>query len=123
MNESRLTMKEDSFKRRDERLDLQAGQTARLHDGKGTRVHVLSGAIWLTQEGDVHDIAFGAGGWFTVQRDGLTVLQAVKTAQIHVDRNDPAPRRATWRSAFVRMLRYVTMSREPETARRRAYRL
>jgi len=57
-------------------LDLTAGDLLRLSDAKGTTVRVTRGTLWITQDCDVNDIVLTAGDTWTVERDGLTLVEA-----------------------------------------------
>jgi len=68
-------------------ISLHAGQTWSVNTEAGTRVHCLSGALWLTQESDARDIIVRAGQSLVVTRAGLLVAQAVgcSNAQLAFD--------------------------------------
>jgi len=56
--------------------DLAAGELVELDGARGTTLRVTRGTLWLTQERDVRDIVLHAGDTFTVERGGLTVVEA-----------------------------------------------
>jgi hypothetical protein len=60
----------------DKVLELADGDLVELHDGDGTTLRVTKGALWITQEHDTRDIVLRAGDVWTVERQGLTLLQA-----------------------------------------------
>ena len=45
-------------------------------------IYVWEGGLWLTQEGDRRDRWLGAGDWFRVERDGVTLAQATERSTI-----------------------------------------
>jgi len=60
----------------DKVLELVDGDLVEVHDGHGTTLRVTKGALWITQEHDRRDIVLRAGDVWTVERQGLTLLQA-----------------------------------------------
>ena len=60
----------------DKVLELADGDLVEVHDGHGTTLRVTKGALWITQEHDRRDIVLRAGDVWTVERKGLTLLQA-----------------------------------------------
>jgi len=70
--------------------DLAKGELVKLDGARGTTLRVTRGAIWLTQERDTRDIVLTAGDTFTVDREGVTVIEAHGDATVcvlarHVD--------------------------------------
>jgi DUF2917 family protein len=55
---------------------LGKGKIRHLHAETGRRVEVVSGTIWLTQDGDLRDIVLGAGQAFDFDRRGEALLSA-----------------------------------------------
>ena len=55
---------------------LGKGKIRHLHGESGRRVEVLSGAIWITQDGDRRDIVLSGGEAFDFDRDGDALLSA-----------------------------------------------
>jgi hypothetical protein len=60
----------------DKVLELADGDLVEVNDGHGTTLRVTKGALWITQEHDNRDIVLRAGDVWTVERQGLTLLQA-----------------------------------------------
>jgi len=60
----------------DKVVELADGDLVEVHDGHGTTLRVTKGALWITQEHDTRDIVLRAGDVWTVERQGLTLLQA-----------------------------------------------
>jgi len=69
-----------SFERAGLRLD--ARQIIRLQDPQGTRVQVVSGALWITQDTDRQDHWLEADGALTLDRPGLALIHAQKPSEI-----------------------------------------
>ena len=49
-------------------LDLVRGNMVRIEDGRGLMVRVVSGEVWITEEGDPRDRFVTAGGWSASSR-------------------------------------------------------
>src|SRR4030095_14925064 len=47
-----------------------------LDCARGTTMRVTRGLLWITLEDDVRDVVLAAGDTFTVDRDGLTLVEA-----------------------------------------------
>ena len=55
---------------------LTKGNIRHLHGERGRRVEVVSGAIWITQDGDSRDIVLQDGDAFDFDRAGDALLSA-----------------------------------------------
>jgi hypothetical protein len=64
--------------------ELEPGELVRLDDARGITLRVTRGALWITQEHDVRDIVLAAGDSFTIDRRGLTVVEAQGRATVCV---------------------------------------
>jgi hypothetical protein len=78
--------------------ELAPREILRLDGARGTTLRVTRGTLWLTLEDDPRDIVLGTGDSFTVDRGGLTVLEAQSDATVcalasYVDATRIAPRR------------------------------
>lgn len=76
--------------------DLTAGSILRLRDGQGLAVVVFEGLVWITQSGDRRDIVLAAGESFSVDRPGLTLVQAFRDSKLMVVEGGP---QAPWPAA------------------------
>jgi hypothetical protein len=70
--------------------DLASGEIVRLDGARGTTLRVTRGTLWLTQERDSRDIMLAAGDVFTIERGGMTLVEALGGATVcvlahHVD--------------------------------------
>ena len=55
---------------------LGKGKIRHLHAESGRRVEVLSGSIWITQDGDLRDVVLSGGEAFDFERAGDALLSA-----------------------------------------------
>jgi len=53
-----------------------------IDDGRGLRLRVASGAVWLTQQDDGRDVVLREGESFVIDRPGRTVVQALDPAEL-----------------------------------------
>ena len=65
-------------------LRLPARATHCIEDGKGLEVTAVSGTVWITQAGDIRDVILARGQSFVLDRNGRTVLYALKDAAVVV---------------------------------------
>lgn len=63
---------------------LRRGATLRIRDGEGHRIAVLSGLVWITQEGDPRDVFIASGQTFTIDRPGLILVDAMNDTDLIV---------------------------------------
>jgi hypothetical protein len=63
-------------------LRLDARQMIRLQDPEGTRVQVVSGALWITQDTDRQDHWLEADSALTLDRPGLALIHAQQPSEI-----------------------------------------
>jgi Protein of unknown function (DUF2917) len=68
----------------DKVFDLDHGDLVELQDARGTTLRVTRGTIWITQEHDTQDIVLRAGDVWTVERQGLTLVEAQGDALVCV---------------------------------------
>lgn len=71
-------------------LDLGHEQLLVLDDRPGTRIQVLAGGLWLTEEGHLEDRFAGAGEWLRLEARGRTVAEALGPTRVVLV--DPAQR-------------------------------
>lgn len=65
-------------------MRLPARSIQRLDGAKGQQITCLGGVVWLTQANDNRDIILSKGQSFIIDRNGLTVVFALKEAAIAV---------------------------------------
>ena len=64
--------------------DLSAGELVRLDGARGTTLRVTRGKLWITLENDTRDIVLAAGDSYTIDRGGLTLIEAQDAAAVCV---------------------------------------
>jgi Protein of unknown function (DUF2917) len=64
---------------------LQPGHVIEIIDGVGTTIESHAGHIWVTLADDIRDIILAPGEWFTIDRDGKTLVAALGDGQAIVD--------------------------------------
>jgi hypothetical protein len=55
-----------------------------IDGGRGTTLQVTRGTLWLTFEHDTRDVVLAAGDSFTIDRGGLTLIQAHGSTAVRV---------------------------------------
>lgn len=74
---------------------VMAGRSVlRLERQPGTVIRVCSGAVWLTQEGDMRDYYLTAGESLTVKCDGTVLATAIGRSEVSVSARVPRGSRA-----------------------------
>ncbi len=66
-----------------------------LTDAAGVEVECLKGQVWLTMDGDRRDIFLEPGDAHSIERNGLTLINAIEPSVVHVQ--PPRARPAAWR--------------------------
>lgn len=57
-------------------IGMSPRETVTLPDLRGTTLRVTRGTLWITQEDDPQDIVLRGGDTWTIERDGLTIVEA-----------------------------------------------
>ena len=71
------------------RLGIARGSVAKLNNGRGARVRVELGRVWITQDGDTNDVFLRAGESFQIERDGLTLVSVLGNTAFAMVTIDP----------------------------------
>ena len=66
-------------------VKLSERDTISVVDGKGARIAVTEGSVWITQEHDPRDVLLQAGESFILDRDGATIVEALVDAEVALD--------------------------------------
>lgn len=77
------------------KIFLDPSRGISLTDAAGAAVKVLTGRVWLTMDGDRRDIVLPSGDTHTIERNGLTLINAVEPSLVHVQ--PPRVRPAAWK--------------------------
>lgn len=71
---------------RDSRIwQLGSREVLRLEGARGATVRATRGTLWLTFENDPRDVVLVPGDAFTIDRSGLTLVEAQSEATLCVD--------------------------------------
>ena len=65
-------------------VELKTRQTVSLPDVRGATLRVARGTLWITQQDDTQDIVLRAGDTWTVERNGLTIMEAQGDVSLRV---------------------------------------
>jgi hypothetical protein len=60
-------------------IGLRRGQVARIEDGRGLRLRVETGSVWITEERNVEDVCLQAGEAYSIGRPGTTLISTLRT--------------------------------------------
>ncbi len=96
--------------------DLKAGELVRLDGARGTTLRVTRGTVWITLQDDTRDVVLDAGDVFTIDRGGLTIVEAQGKANVcvmgrHVDEQRVLPAVRGWRPRMPQWLRSLDAAR------------
>ncbi len=61
-------------------IDLGARESVPLSDLRGVTLRVTRGTLWITQQDDTQDIVLRPGDNWTIERQGLTLVEAQQDA-------------------------------------------
>jgi len=64
--------------------NLSPSELVQLDGARGTKLRVTRGVLWITLENDLRDVVLSAGDTFTVDRDGLTLVEAQEFSTVCV---------------------------------------
>lgn len=64
--------------------NLASGELVRLDGARGTTLRVTRGTLWITLENDTRDIVLTGGDSYTIDRGGLTLIEAQDAAAVCV---------------------------------------
>jgi len=64
--------------------DLAADELVKLDGARGTTLRVTRGKLWITLQNDTRDVVLEAGDVFTIDREGLTLVEAQGPATVCV---------------------------------------
>jgi hypothetical protein len=70
-------------------LALRFREMIRLEGAAGTKLQILLGSVWITQEGDRNDYYLSATDTITLERPGLALVHALEPTELVVWRPVP----------------------------------
>lgn len=73
-------------------IALAHGDVARIEDGQGATVTAAFGSAWLTQANDARDVHLRAGDTFRIERNGVTVVSALRPSMLILTPFEPESR-------------------------------
>jgi hypothetical protein len=62
--------------------EMAPGELVGLDGARGTTLRVTRGVLWLTFEGDTRDVVLSVGDVFTIDRGGLTLIEAQQASTV-----------------------------------------
>src|SRR5436309_1252910 len=68
---------------------LAPGELVQLDGARGTTLRVTGGTLWITLERDLRDIVVKPGDAFTIDRGGMTLVEAQTSATVCVATRRP----------------------------------
>jgi hypothetical protein len=89
------------------------GAALAIVDGEGLRLRVVSGEVWITEEGSLVDLVIGAGESCPLTRPGSAVVEVQRDARLALE---PQTEGATARIVRARMTRagpWILLHRRP----------
>ena len=86
-------------------VDLGYDQLLVLEARPGTRVRVLYGNMWLTEEGYAQDVFAGSGDEVALKSRGTAVIEGMGVARVQVVEPTTAQQVSRWARALWRRLR------------------
>ena len=69
---------------------MHPGEFLRIEDGAGQSIAVFDGMVWVTQDGDPRDAFVGKGQTFTLDRSGVSLIEALSDTRLLVLEREPA---------------------------------
>lgn len=74
-------------------IGLNRGTAARLEKARGLRLHVETGAVWVTHKGCADDAVVQTGDTYAIEHDGATIVTSLGPRFALVTIESPAPAR------------------------------
>lgn len=81
-------------------IGISPNNTARIHDGRGMRLHVETGSVWITEHGSEDDICLNAGESYCIKHNGLALISTLKRRFALVTIEPSVPVAPTTRERF-----------------------
>ena len=58
-------------------IGITPRKVARIKDGRGMRLHVETGEVWITEDRSVDDVCLRAGESYCIKNNGMTLISAL----------------------------------------------
>jgi hypothetical protein len=99
-------------------LTLEPHAPLSIHQGRDTRLSVLEGTVWITEEGRIEDFFVNAGEKIELQGGGRAVLLADQSARVEVQPAVPVSVSAggDWFNRVRGLLRSIRVARTQGSA-------
>ncbi len=81
-------------------IGLTRGQIARIENGKGMRLRVEAGSVWITEERSADDVCLKAGETYCIDKPGKTLISTLRAPFALVSIEPVVPVRTTFVSRF-----------------------
>lgn len=85
-------------------VDLGYDQLLVLESRRGTKVRVLYGSLWLTEEGTAQDVFAGSGDEVALKARGRAVIEGLGVARLQVIEPTRTGKFARWLRSVTRRL-------------------
>ena len=79
-------------------IALDTDSSLRIEHAAILEIECLSGVLWITREGDVHDRFVGPGETFNPSGRGVTLATALERSLVRVIERSAVRERASWLS-------------------------
>ena len=66
-------------------IELEPHSVLPVREARGARLQCIDGAVWITEEGNPHDVVLEHGEAHALADDGRTVVQAMGAARIALE--------------------------------------
>ena len=86
-------------------VDLDRDQLLVLESQPGTRLRVMYGSLWLTEEGFAQDVFAGSGDEVALKSRGTAVIEGMGVARVQVVEPTRAQQVSRWARALWQRLR------------------
>ena len=100
------------------RVCLESGRGLSFRDAAGVVLTSLTGRAWLTMEGDPRDFDLRPGVAYRIERDGLTLVNALEPSLVEVRVPHAPP--SLWRDRLARVWAWLARAGEGRAKARMA---
>lgn len=98
-------------------IGITSQKIARIKNGRGMRLHVETGAVWITEERSLDDLFLTAGESYCIKHDGMTLVSTLRVPFALVTIEPAIPVAPTMAQHFWKFWRHLcTPQARPTTA-------